>query len=162
MERVNLPNLPASRAADYRLDDFNPPRFARVIYTPQESKPDRKMIEVQAFEVDAAGVFVPAPNGMPSRTSGSVHVISVSGIGDTHTLQPGWVRVVGDYNIDTMPENAVAALALPISGSVGDLVYVEPTLYRWSEGMLEDIMKGKASELAGLLRNSLALGDFEL
>lgn len=172
MERVTLPGLPEKRAADYQLDGFDPPRFARVKYTPQESKPDRAQIECQAFEVDAAGNFVAIPNGPkagePSRTSGTIHVISISGVGDTHTLQPGWVRVVGDYSPTPneaqsgLPEGAQILEALPASGGIGDHVYVAPTLYRWDVGMVESTMRAKAEELAGLIRNSTAIANFEL
>lgn len=167
MDKVTLPGLPDKRAADYQLDGFDPPRFARVKYVPQESKPDRAQIECQAFEVDAQGNFV-AWNGEPSRTSGSIHVIAKSGIGDTHTLQPGFVRVVGDYaedpgvGQDALPEGTVVLESLPPTGAPGDQVYVAPTLYRWDVGMLETIMRGKAEELAGLIRNSEAIGNFEI
>lgn len=168
MEKVTLPGLPDRRAADYQLDGFNPPRYARVVYVPQESKPDRKQIEAQAFEVDSEGRLVPAANGSPSRTPGTIHLIAASGIGDTHTLQPGWVRVVGDYSPtpaegqDSLPQGAVEALSLPLTGTEGEMVYVSPVLYRWDAGMLESIMRAKASELAGLLRNAAALVDFDL
>lgn len=162
MERVTLPGLPAKRAADYQLDGFDPPRYARVIYTPQESKPDRKMIEAQAFEVDANGNFVAnVVNGMPSRTAGTIHVISISGIGDTHTLQPGWVRVVGTYHEENLPTGAVIG-TLPATGNVGDMVFTGEHLYRYDAGMLEGVLQTKANELAQLLRNSTAIGDFEL
>lgn len=159
MNRVTLPGLPDKRAADYDLGDG---KFARVIYMPQESKPDRKMIEVQAFQIDAKGRFVSQPNGAPSRTPGTVHVISTTGVGDTHTLLPGWTRVVGDYNESNLPPNAKVMDALPNTANVNDQVYVDPTLYRWDEGMVESIMRGKAKELGDLLRNSMALADFEL
>lgn len=163
----NIPNLPARRAAHFQLDGFDPPRYARVVYVPQESKPDRAQIEVQAFEVDADGNFV-AWNGVPSRTSGTIHVIALSGMGDTHTLQPGWVRVVGDYSPtpsegqEPLPEGAQTVAELPASGAIGDQVYVAPSLYRWDMGDVERILLGKAEELAGLIRNSAAIANFEL
>lgn len=159
MNKVSLPGLPAKRAADYDIGNGN---YARVIYTPQESKPDRKQIEAQAFQIDANGNFVPADTGVPSRTAGTVHVISVTGIGDTHTLTPGWVRVVGDYNADSLPEGTTIVEILPATADVGDTAYMGDTMYRWDEGMLETILKGKAQELADLIRNSTALNDFEL
>jgi hypothetical protein len=163
VQKVSLPGLPAKRAADYQLDGFDDqPRYARVIYVPQETKPDRAMVEVQAFEIDADGRFMCAPNGAPSRTNGSIHVISMTGMGDTHTLVPGFVRVVGDYNADNLPEGAALATELPESGEPGDMVYIDPTLYRWDIGALETIMQGKANDLAGLLRNSEATVAFTL
>lgn len=162
MDRVSLPGLPEKRAGDFQLDSFDPPRFARVIYTPQESKPDRITIEAQAFEVDANGKFVAFNTGAPSRTNGSIHTINATGVGDTHTLVPAWVRVVGDYNADNLPAGATIASTLPATGNEGDQVYVEPTLYRWDIGMIEAIMRNKAEQLAGLIRNSEQLKTFDL
>lgn len=161
MEKTSLPGLPVRRAADYILDGFDPPRHARVIYVPQETKPHYTTIEVQAFEVDAAGAFCSAPNGSPSCTAATPHQIMLSGVGDTHTLVPGWVRVVGTFDIDTIPEVAQVLDVLPGSGSVGDFVWCNEKLYKWSIGMLEEIMQGKAQELAGMLRN-VDLMDFDL
>lgn len=170
MERVTLPNAPAKRSADFQLDGFDPPRFARVVYQPQETKPDRVMVEAQAFEVDADGRLVAYSTGAPSRTSGTLHMIGKSGVGDTHTLQPGWVRVVGDYSPTPDPDSKQTALPegcqivseKPATGNPGDLIYVDPTMYRWDEGMLEGVMKAKAEELAGLIRNTAAIADIEL
>lgn len=168
MEKVSLPGLPERRAADYMLSEFDPPRYARVIYTPQESKPDRKVIEAQAYEVRADGEFAKAPNGMPSRTPGTNHVIAMSGVGDTHTLTAGWVRVVGKYSQtplmdqSPLPEGTQVLTQKPSSGQEGDLIYVNETLYRWDIGMVESVMRAKAQELSDLIRNSQATVDFEL
>ena len=126
------------------------------------------MVEVQAFEVDDSGHFVPFDNGAPSRTAGTIHAISMSGVGDTHTLVPGWVRVVGDYSPTpsetqkNLPDGTQILELKPATGEPGEYIYIDPTMYVWREGMLEDIMRGKAEELAQLLRNSAAIGDFEI
>lgn len=162
MQKVDfIPGLPEKRAAHYQLDGFDPPRYARVVYVPQESKSDRAVIEVQAFEVDASGNFV-SWNGMPSRTPGTQHSISKSGIGDTHTLQPGWVRVVGDYAADTVGEGVTFSDVLPATGQPGDKVYIEPYLYRWDIGIIESTLQEKAKELAGILRGTDSLANFDL
>jgi hypothetical protein len=172
MQKVTtIPGLPAKRAAHYRLDDhngipFDPPRFARVIYIPQESKPDRAVIEAQAFEIDANGVLVANPaTGAASRTPGTLHTISMSGVGDTHTLNPGWIRVVGTHNPgqpNTLPEGTDIVTALPPTGTEGQTVFFVDHLYRWDIGMVELVMRGKAQELGGLLFNADASLSFEL
>lgn len=164
MYKITLPGVPDKRAADYDLGDG---KYARVIYTPQESSSDRKVIEVQAFEVDGFGLFVATPNGHPSRTPGTKHTIQTSGLGDTSTLLEGWVRVVGDYsatpegNQKPLPTDIVIADALP-SVPETEFAYILGTLYRWDKGVLETIMQGKAEELQRLLRASNSLADFNL
>lgn len=164
----DLPNKPAKRASDYQLDGFEPPRFARVVYSPIESLPHSKVIEAQAFEVDAGGNLVAAPNGASSRTPGSRHSLMTTGIGDTHTLVPGWIRVPGNFKLVAevgqlgVPPGTRPLDALPAEGTVGENVWVQDKLYRWDEGMLEGILRAKADELAGILRNSSALTSFEL
>lgn len=169
MQKTTLPNLPARRAVDFMLDEFDPPRYARVIYSPQESRPDRKVIEAQAFEVDATGNLVAFDTGAASRTQGTMHTISMTGMGDTHTIVPGWVRVVGVFNAespqgspDALPEGTQVLSAKPASAAPGDLVLVGDTLFRWDVGALDRIVTAKAEELAGLLRNSAAAQDFDL
>jgi hypothetical protein len=159
MEKVTLPGMPARRAQDYAIEGG---RFARVIYVPQENRPDMKRIEAQAYEVNAAGAFVPAAEGYPSRTPGTQHTIAATGLGDTHTLTPGWVREVGYYNTDTLPEGTLIATQLPASGDIDERVFVEPHLYRFDMGEVARIMEGKAKELADLLRQADALAEFEL
>lgn len=162
MQKTALPGLPARRAADYELDGFAPPRYARVIYTPQEATKERIVIQCQAFEVDEFGLFLAAPNGEPSRTAGTAHAISLSGIGDTHTLVPAWVRVVGTYAADALPAGCTEVDGLPATGEEGQLVYLAPTMYRWELGLVENVMAAKAGELAALLNNSAAIASFEL
>lgn len=179
IEKVILPGLPPKRAADFKLNahngvPFEPPRYARVVYIPQESLPDRVVIEAQAFEVDAQGNLRSNPKtGAASRTSGTRHTISLSGVGDTHTVQPGWTRVVGNYSevadqsmgMLPVPEDAIrieAGASLPPTGTDGAQAWKDGTLYRWSRGMVEDVMYGKAADLAGLLFNSNAVADFEI
>jgi hypothetical protein len=162
MDKVTLPGLPERRAADYQLDGFDPPRYARVVYTPQESKPAYALIEAQAFEVDTNGVFQSAPNGTPSRSTATKHTVQLAGVGDTHTLLPGWVRVVGTYDINNLPEGTQILDTLPESGTESDRIWCNNKLYRWSLGMVEEIMRGKAAELAGVLRNSAAMENFGL
>lgn len=168
MIMTQLPGLPEKRAFDFQMDEFNPPLYARVIYVPQESRPDRKTIEVQAFQVDENGAFVAAPNGAASRTAGTVHVIAVSEIGDTQTFVPGWVRVVGDYsetpsdNQNGLPAECQVLDVLPVEGEVGDLAYVNPTMYRWDKGLLIVIMEGKVKELMGMLRNAEAISNLDI
>lgn len=173
MNEVTLPNMPAQRAQDFELTEFDPPRFARVIYSREESKADRAVISVQAFEVDVEGRFVAssAINGAPSRTPATTQTIVKTGIGDTHTLRPGFVRVVGSYSDDLeaaipgqqpLPTGTVTSDQLPESAVEGAQYWVNQTLYRWDAGELARIMRGKAEELSGILRNSDEFAELEL
>lgn len=168
-----LPNQ-ADRMADYKLEEFDPPRYARVKYVPQESRPDRVVIEAQAFEVDANGNFISIKHGPkagePSRTSGTSHVIALSGISaGTHTLKPGWVKVPGSYD-PSLPDGSVGGLpegvprvdSLPSQANTNDQVWYNNTLWRWDEGMIESVMRSKAEELAALLRNEEHFATFTL
>lgn len=161
MKKVKLAKMPAKRAQDFELDNS---KFARVIYKPVESRPDRIVIEAQAFEVDAKGQFVAYETGEPSRTPSTTHTISVTGLGDTHTLDPGWVRVVGtfDFNAGSVPEGTTKVTALPATGEEGDHVWYKEALYRWDKGVLLTILEGKAAELENLLKNSATLQTFTL
>lgn len=171
MHKVTLSGLPARRSADYQLDEFDPPRYARVSYVPKGTQNGVAEIEAQAFEVDADGVLqAHAETGRASRTSGTTHVIALSGMGDTHTLHPGWVRAVGSFDpkaepgsAQAAPEGTVTADALPtVAATAGDHVWVDSILYRWDEGAIETIMQAKAAELAGVLRNSDLMGELSL
>lgn len=176
MEKVQLPGLPARRAADYRLDGFTPARFARVIYTPQEAKPDRRVVEAQAFEVDADGRIAAFATGAASRTPGTTHVMSMTGVGDTHTLVAGWVRCVGSFDPDAPEGMSNAAPAgtptevsegVPVdAGTEGDYRWVRRAdgvhLYRWDPGWIETLLRSKAEELAGLLRSADAVAEVDI
>lgn len=166
MKKVKLAKMPAKRAQDFWLAGK---KYARVIYKPVESKPDRVVIEAQAFQVDAKGQLVAYETGEPSRTPSTSHTISVTGLGDTHTLDPGWVRVAGtfDFNAGTgltnsVPEGTKKVTSLPATGSDGAHVWYKDALYRWDKGILQTILEGKAAELENLLKNSATLQTFTL
>jgi len=67
-EKITIPGTTYDRAAHYALGDN---KFARVVLVPQESKPDRFIVEAQAFEIDANGVLAPGPDGVASRPAPS-------------------------------------------------------------------------------------------
>lgn len=169
-ELGNRPKM-ANRAFDYELTGIEGvTRYARVILKPLGSFPDRLEVELQAFEMTAEGIPASHPvTGEASRTPGTKHTIYLTGMGDTHTLVPGWVRRVGSFDPTAEPGTPTAAPPstpmldnLPVSGEVDQHVWVKGALYRWDVGEIRRVTEGKADELAGLLRNSESIGDFTL
>lgn len=171
-KKTQLPEAPSRRFIDFELEGFTPPRYARVIYQPVESAADRKVVHAQAFEVDASGKLVAYSTGAPSRTAGTNHTISASGIGDTHTLTPGWVRVAPPSGVNwtsgsesmpaNLPEGCEPVDELPGDPTPNQLVFMGDHVWRYCQGEVYRICEGKAEELAGILRNSDAMSELDL
>ena len=90
-------------------------------------------------------------------------------MGDTHTLVPGWVRVVGTFDPEApngtpaaLPEGTEVVDSKPTSADPGALIWFNGNLHRWDIGAVERIVTAKAEELRGLLLNSLGAQDFDL
>jgi hypothetical protein len=151
------------KAVQYLLGDGH---YARVILEVQQRKSDRVEVEAQAFQIDADGAFIAAPSGAASRTSGTTHVISTSGVATgTHVLKPGWVRVVGDYNFETVPEDVPRVSAKPSEpGEIDARAFDEVAgiLYRFDMGELERIRQGKCEELKAIINQSSALAELDI
>ncbi len=149
-EKIEIEGFTSPRATHYALADG---LFCRIVLIPQESKPDRFVIEAQAFEIDADGTLIAGPDGIASRTPGTSHTIARSALGDTCTIQPGWVRVVGDYDAGTVGDDFDLVTVVPAEKNTAGKVYntVTGIAYRWDEGCLERIRQGKAKELQDLL-----------
>lgn len=155
MNETTLGNRPDPLAPLTRIVDFNADGvFVRVSLRLRQSAPATLTIDAQAFEVDASGAYVSGPDGRPSRTPESTHSVSTSGLGDTHTLSPGWVRKVGTYTAQDFELQAQ-----PESPEAGD-EYFDPatdTAYRWDEGETLRIARGKADEMLRIRANSAPL-----
>lgn len=171
MELTTFPNRPAQLPPRTRLEDFTTDGGvrARVSLRLRESEgSDRLVIDAQAFEVDADGHFVNAPDGRPSRTPGTGHTIAASSLGDTHTLQPGWVRIVGDYDPHTFESTAPRGEGRPADPPDFDAnptgQYYDTTTgigYRWDEGEVLRVAKGKVQELERILANSAPIAGID-
>lgn len=149
-DKIDIPGATFDRATHYSIDGE---RFARVVLIPVESNPTRFVVEAQAFEVGAAGGLIAGPFGQASRTPGTQHIIVRSSLGDTHTVQPGYVRVVGDYDpINVGEEYERVAQNLTTKNETGKFFNTTTEIaYRWDDGELETIRQGKVKELATLL-----------
>lgn len=138
--------------------DLGNGKFARVVMEVQNRKTDRIEIEAQAFEIDANGNFVNAPNGAASRTPGTTHVIATSGIAaGTHALKPAWVKVIGNYDENSLGDNVAKVHGKPEKdGEIGDSVYDLDTgiQYNFTRGLLEDLRQGKCEELLNIINQS--------
>lgn len=171
MKVVQLKNRPAKLPPRTRIVDFEVDgRFARVSLRLLEGADNNVRLDAQAFEVDAKGRFVTSPDGRPSRTPGTTHVVVASGLGNTHTLLPGWVRVVGDYDATTFEKTAPRGTGKPPADTPPDRA-VNPTGqyydeaegvgYRWDEGVAMTVAKGKVDELVAIARNSAPLSGID-
>lgn len=152
---TTLGNRPAQLAPNTRLQDFSEGGdFYRVsLRLRQGTKPDVFHLDGQAFAVDASGVNLVGPDGRPSCTDESGQTIIASSLGDTHTLDPAWVRKVGDY---TAADFAVTGQGAPTgTGDAGDEYYDTDSGigYRWDEGEALRLARGKVDELKRRLAN---------
>lgn len=150
------------KATQYILDDGI---YGRVILEIQIRRSDRVEVHAQAFQIDDQGVILSAPNGAASRTPGTDHTIATSGVsGGTHVIRSGWVRVVGDYNNDTVDGSVRRVQGKPTQpGEIGDQVYdtESGSLYRFDMGEIERIRQGKCEELLAIIRQSEAMIDLD-
>lgn len=160
---TQMPNqIESSKAVQYELGNG---LYGRVILEIQIRRNDRVEVEAQAFQIDSAGNFMMAPSGAASRTPGTTHVIHTSGVaGGTHTLKPGWVRVVGDYTNETVPEEVPRVQSKPTTaGDIDDRAYDEVTgiLYRFDMGEIERVRQAKCDELLAIINQSQAFAELD-
>lgn len=173
MNLTTLGNRPDPLAPGVRVVDFDAGdgAFIRVSLKKLEALADRLTISAQAYQVNASGVPLNGPDARPSRTQDTSHVIDITGFyGDdrTHTLDPGWVRVVGTYDEASFEASAPRGTAIPAT---------EPDLetnptgqffntatgkgYRWDEGEALRIARDKASEMKSIIAGSAIIAGIE-
>lgn len=167
MERTQFGNRPAQLAALTKIEDFITDQGLRVrvsLKLVQSNVPDHLLIDAQAFEVDVNGYAVTAPDGRPSRTPNTQHSIVSSSLGLTHTLHPGWVRVVGTYDEASFEATAPRGVGKPVAepdwdtNPTGQYYDTQTGIgYRWVEGEVLRIARGKVEEMERIVRNSGAL-----
>lgn len=165
MEQITLPNRPQNLPASVAVLEFEHEGvLARVILTLSDRvENDNLQFTAQAYEMNADGSFKAAPNGFPSRTANTTHTVLASGltVSKTATLEPGWIKhfVPGQAGMtaENLPEGAIALSELPALGNVGDLVFVDPWLWKWDEGIALHTAKLKVEELTSILGNSRVL-----
>lgn len=155
--------IEAAASTDYALGGN---KYCRVVLSVVAKRSDEIEIEAQGFQVDGNGALLTAPSGAASRTPGTRHTIAVSGVAaGTHTIKPGWVRIVGDYNAETFNPDAERVTAKPTGEAVIDtMVYdtVAGVGYRYDMGELERMRQGKCDEMLAILNQSDALAGIEI
>lgn len=169
MERITLGNRPANLPPMTRIEDFqHDGRNVRVSMKLLQSDGEKLIIDAQAFEIDADGAYIAGPDGRPSRTRGLQSVVQASSLGDTHTLNPGWVRIVGDYDGNTFEPSAPRGEGKPTgepdwqANPTGQFYDTASGIgYRWDEGETLRIAKARAEELCNIARNSSPLAGVE-
>lgn len=157
MLHITLPNYPKTLPSNIDVRDFDleDGRHARVVL---ELNPVANMghfsVSAQAFEMDAAGSFVPAPLGYPSRCSGSTHTIIESALGDTVELGDAWVRHGGQADPATLA--AVTAKPITAGAAYGDLVWDSGRnhAWRWAEGFADSTARAKVQDLLNVMNSS--------
>ena len=166
MNPVTLGNRPEALPPMTKLLDYDTGSdiYVRVSMKLLGTANDAVTVNAQAFQVDASGAFVSAPDGRASRTMDTNHVIATSSLGDTHTMNPAWVRVVGDYNADTFEPSAPRGTGKPTAAPD---VEANPSLqyydtasgvgYRYDDGEVSRIAAGKVSDMLGIINNSGAI-----
>ena len=168
MNPIELPSRPTGLTPKNAVLEYEHQGvLARVVLTLDDTLKDNHLsIVAQAFQLDEAGAFVQAPNGYPSRTPSSTHTVNASALGTRQaprqaTLPPGWVQVMppnqSSVDAEHLPEVCVEVDELPESAAVGDLVFKDPYLYRWDEGIAVATAKAKVEELLAIVSNSTPL-----
>ena len=155
MNLITLPNRPAILAPRTEILDFEADdRYFRVSMKLIDATAGIISIDTQAFEVDENGFNVIAPDGRPSRTAASVKTVIASSLNDTHTMNPGWVRIVGAYIADDFVN-----LAVPLNPTIGDKWFnvAKQTGYEYVEGEKLRIAKGAVEDMLAIIANSDAI-----
>lgn len=146
--------------------DLGNGKFARVVVQVQNRRPDRVELEVQAFEVNSNGKLLEGPQGIASRTSGTVHTVELSGVAvGTHTLKPGWVRVVGTYDDASLPPEVARVTGKPTEPAAPGAKAYDPASgiqYSYSVGEVEGLRQAKCEELLAIVAQSSAIDDLDI
>lgn len=169
MDHVTLGNRPATMPPRTKIEDYQDgATYVRVSLKLLAPSTDSLTLDAQAFQVDATGAIVAGPDGRPSRTPGTQHSVITSSLGDTHTLAPGWVRVVGDYTAESFEPDAPRGSGRPTAPpAVGDTtgMYFDTATgigYRYdADGETGRIARGKVDEMLRILANSDALAGLD-
>lgn len=155
MQITELPNRPSALALNTQIYDFEADgKFFRVSMKLVEATPQHIGIDTQAFEVDAMGQYITGPDGRPSRTASSVKTVMASGLNDTHTLNPGWVRKVGTYQ-EADFENTAPTTPPEIGDTYFDTA--KQTAFEYVEGEKMRIAKGAVDDMMAIIANSNAI-----
>jgi hypothetical protein len=173
MKRVTLGNRPVAVQPGTRTEDFDTGvgNFVRVSMKKVEAQSDRLTLSAQAYQVNAEGSYVPGPDGRPSRTQDTTHSINITGFyGEdrTHTLDPGWVRVVGDYDEANFESTALRGTAIPVgepdwaTNPTGQFFNTATSKgYRWDEGEALRIARSKAGDMQSIIDGSSIIAGIE-
>lgn len=119
----------------------------------------------KAVQIDIDGNIISQPNGLASATRTTTENVDLTGIGDSYSWRPAWVRVpvpTGEnWNANNLPPDCTVVAALPASGVSGARVYLDPTVYEWSDGLVAAMSDCKGDELLRIVVNSAQLAGVE-
>lgn len=170
MQEVTLGNRPTAMAPMTKIVDFQVETgYVRVCLKLSQPDPINLVISAQAFEVDDQGVNLVAPDGRPSRTGDTSHTLIASSLGDTHTLKPGWVKIMTTYieaDFDaSVPRGEINPTLEPDWSNNPEGKFFNTatqTAWRWeSTGEIMRIANGKVEEMMTIIRNSAPLSGLD-
>lgn len=176
--RITSLNRPASMPPATAIEelDLGTGRYCRVVITrggvdprsvaeQQADLENLVMVTKKAVQIDAEGNIISQPNGLASATRTTTETVDITSIGDTHVWRPSWVRVpvpAGEnWHAGNLPPGCTVVEALPASGVSGERVYLDPTVYAWSDGLVAAMADAKGDELLRILASSAQLSGVE-
>lgn len=152
MKRIEIADTAAS-AANYELDDGRIFRIHLKLITPQEQLGSADFVEVETrgFEVTKNGSFVVDDDGMPVLLAPQRARIPLANIrSGLDSAKPGWIK-------QTLPDDKDARAqvldphksikTLPKSGEPGDVKRVGDELYTYTDGLYEQVRRGRIGEV---------------
>lgn len=156
---INLPNKPADlpRTTDIRDFEIAEGKFARVILELDVGLRDGHFVmKAQAYEMNADGTFVMAPNGYPSRSNSTDHVVNASALGDTVLLADAWCRFTGICRPDEEGLSVVDAKPDEPGQHYGAKVWdsARQHAWVWTEGLATSTARAKLQDLENVLATS--------
>lgn len=155
MKRIEIPDTVGS-ASNYELDDGRIIRIHLRLVTPVEQLGNADYVEVETrgFEVDKKGSFIVDNEGMPIAIAPQRARIPLTNVKQgLDSVKAGWIK-------NTLPEDKDALAAalephkslknLPKTGDTGDVKRVGDELYTWTDGLYEQVRRGRLAEIANV------------
>lgn len=162
MKRIEIADTHQS-ASNYELADGRILRIHMKLITPKEQLATADFVEVETrgFEVDKKGSFIVDAEGMPVQIAPQRARIPLANVRQgMDSVKPGWIK----QSLPTDEAARTQALEphkplknLPKTGEAGDVKRMGDDLYTWTEGLYEQVRRGRLAEVA----NAAAVPKFD-
>ena len=162
MKRIEIADTHQS-ASNYELEDGRVIRIHMKLITPKEQLASADFVEVETrgFEVDKRGAFVVDGEGMPITIAPQRARIPLANVRQgMDAVKPGWIKQslpTDKEQLATVLEPHKAIKNLPKTGTTGDIKRVGDELFTWTDGLYEQVRKGRLADLA----NAAAVPKFD-